>query len=128
MNIADVSGYEKLMPMVKVDTGESVGALVMVSHIHLFGVSIVFYLLGRIFILSEMQAWPKRAIVALPFMAIAMDIGSWWLTRYADIFSYIVIIGGGVMGISFALQAFISLYQMWLYKPKTLNSKQEALS
>lgn len=118
LNVADLSSYEKLAPMIKVDTGVPIGALVRVSHIHLFGVSIVFYLLGKIFILSEMPAWLKRTIVAIPFIAIAMDIGSWWLTRYAHIFSYTVLVGGGLMGISFALQSFISLYQMWLYKPR----------
>lgn len=121
LDIPDLSSYEKLMPMVQVDTGESFGVLVKVSHIHLFGVSIMFYLLGRIFILSEMPAWLKRTIVAIPFIAIVMDIGSWWLTRYANIFSYTVLIGGGLTGVSFAIQAFTSLYQMWIYKPKTQN-------
>jgi len=69
---------------------------------------------GRIFILTEMRPWLKRTMVAVPFAAIAMDIGSWWFTRYAaGFFAYTVIIGGALMGLSFA-----SLYQMWLYKPK----------
>lgn len=121
MGLPDLSSYEQLMPMVQMDTGESFGSLVKVSHIHLFGVSIVFYLLGRIFILSEMPPWLKRAIVAIPFLAIVMDIGSWWLTRYANVFAYAVMIGGALTGVSFAIQAFTSLYQMWIYKPKNHN-------
>ena len=119
MNIPDLTSYEKVMDLVKVnDNAPPFGALVRVSHIHLFGLSFIFYLLGRIFILSEMPLWLKRTIVAVPFISIAMDIGSWWFTRYAHIFSYTVLIGGTLMGFSFAVQSLVSLYQMWLYKPK----------
>jgi len=117
IGIPDLSGYEKVMKLVKVDTGEAFGSLVRVSHIHLFGLGIIFYLLGRIFILSEMPVWIKRVIVVIPFASIAMDIGSWWFTKYSvNPFAYVVMIGGGLMGLSFAFQAFFSLYQMWFYK------------
>lgn len=116
----ELTSYEKVMELVVMDTGESFSTLARVSHIHLFGTGILFYLLGRIFILTEMKPWLKRTVVAVPFVAIAVDIGSWWFTRYAaGVFAYPVIIGGALMGLSFAFQAFMSLYQMWLYKPKT---------
>lgn len=119
MGIPDLTEYELVMPLVSgVDTGESVGALVRVSHIHLFGLGLVFYLLGRIFILTEMPVWLKRTIVVTPFASIAVDIGSWWLTKYAHAFAYVVMIGGGLMGLSFAFQALFSLYQMWFLKDR----------
>jgi len=117
--LVELTGYEKVMELVVMDTGESFPALARVSHIHLFGTGILFYLLGRIFILTEIRPWLKRVVVVVPFAAIAMDIGSWWFTRYeARFFAYTVIIGGALMGLSFAFQAFASLYQMWFYKPK----------
>ncbi len=110
--------YEKAAVLAQVDTGEPFATLARVSHIHLFGTSIVFYLLGRIFIMTEIPPWLKRTVVAVPFAAIAMDIGSWWFTRYAaGFFAYTVIIGGALMGLSFAFQSFVSLYQMWFYRP-----------
>jgi hypothetical protein len=118
MNIPDLTGYEGVMTLVRLDTGESVGALVRVSHIHLFGLGIIFYLLGRIFILTEMSVWLKRTIVVIPFAAIAVDIGSWWFTKYAHVFAYTVLISGALMGLSFAFQALYSLYQMWFFKPR----------
>lgn len=118
MTIPDLTDYEKVKAFATGDTGISVGALARVSHIHLFGVTMVFYLLGRIFILVEMQVWLKRTIVAVPFTAIVVDIGSWWLTRYIPAFSYAVLIGGALMGVSLAVQSLVSLYQMWFYRPK----------
>lgn len=118
--LSELTGYDSVMEFVVMDTGESLATLARVSHIHLFGTGILFYLLGRIFILTEMKPWLKRTVVAIPFAAIAMDIGSWWFTRYAaGFFAYTVIAGGALMGLSFAFQTFTSLYQMWFYKPKT---------
>jgi len=116
--IPDLSSYEKIKPLAEADTGMSISALARVSHIHLFGIGMLFFLLGRIFILAEMPPWLKRLIVAVPFVSIALDIGSWWITKYIPVFAYTVIAGGALMGISFAVQALTSLYQMWLYRPK----------
>ncbi len=120
MEIPDLTGYGEVKELVRMDTGESVGVLVRVSHIHLFGLGLVFYLLGRIFILTEIPVWLKRTIVVIPFAAIAVDIGSWWFTKYSvHIFAYTVMIGGGLMGVSFAFQALVSLYQMWFFKDRS---------
>jgi hypothetical protein len=118
LEIPDLTTYGKIKPLAETDIGISIGALARVSHIHLFGIGLLFYLLGRIFILAEMPVWLKRSIVAVPFVSIALDIGSWWLTKYIPVFAYAVIAGGVLMGISFAVQALTSLYQMWFYRPK----------
>ncbi len=58
------------------------------------------------------------SLVAVPFLAIWMDIGSWWFTKHDPIFAYIVIGGGVLMGLSLALQISISLYDMWFARGK----------
>lgn len=116
--IPDLTEYEKIKPLAETDIGISIGALARVSHTHLFGIGLLFYLLGRIFLLAEMPPWLKRSIIAVPFASIALDIGSWWLTKYIPAFAYTVIAGGALMGISFAVQALTSLYQMWFYRPQ----------
>lgn len=119
MNAPNISTYEAILPLVQIDTGESVTSLVRVSHIHLFGLGMIFYLMGRMFLLVEINVTVKRIMVVIPFLAIGVDIGSWWFTKYTQntsVFSYSVIIGGTLMGLSFAFQSFLTLYQMWLYK------------
>jgi hypothetical protein len=126
MGIPDLTGYGLVMELVRVDTGETVGDLVRVSHIHLFGLGFVFYLLGRIFILTEIPVWLKRTVVVIPFAAIAVDIGSWWFTKYAHLFAYAVLIGGALMGLSFAFQALVSLYQMWFFKDRFERTRERS--
>jgi len=119
LNIPDLSTYEAVTALGKIDTGEPIGTLVKVSHIHLFGMSLIFYLLGRIFILAEMPVWLKRTIVVIPFAAILVDIGSWWFTKFTSpFFAYTVMLGGALFSLSFAVQTIVSFYQMWFYKSK----------
>jgi len=86
-----------------------------VSHVHLFGISIVFLLTGAIFSLSETPLWFRISMVVVPYVAILMDIGSWWATKYYDpLFAYIVIGGGVFMGLAMACQILVSLWDMWI--------------
>jgi hypothetical protein len=53
--------------------------------------------------------------VSLPYLAIVLDIGSWWLTKYLDpAFAYVVFIGGAGMGLALTAQIFILLWDMWI--------------
>lgn len=117
MNIPNLTSFDNVSKLVTMDTGDTFPTLVKVSHIHLFGLGLIFYMLGRIFILTEIPVRLKRILVVIPFAAIALDIGSWWFTKYSmNMFAYIVMIGGFMMGVSFAFQSFICLYQMWFFK------------
>jgi hypothetical protein len=99
----------------KVDTGLSLLALARVSHIHLFGISVLFILTGAIFSLSETPIWFRVTVLVVPYLAIVMDIGSWWATKYYNpIFAYIVLFGGAVMGLAMACQILIALWEMWI--------------
>ncbi|MFQ5519603.1 MAG: hypothetical protein ACE5E3_06350, partial [Mariprofundus sp.] len=59
----------------------------------------------------------KRITVIIPFLAILIDILSWYITKFIPGFSFVVVISGGLMGLSLAVQILVSLYQMWIYKP-----------
>lgn len=71
-------------------------------------------LTGIIFALSEINQSFRLIIIALPFLAIWVDIFSWWFTKYQPLFAYTVIIGGAFLGIALAVQIFISFYEMWI--------------
>jgi len=97
--------------------GASLPALVRVSHIHLFGIAFILYFIGRIFLLCHMNPVLKRIIVAIPFLAMFLDIAAWFITRYFPDFAYVVVMAGGLMGLSMGGQILISLYQMWFSAP-----------
>jgi len=120
MGLVPLDSYEKVVELTQMDTGASVQSLARVSHIHLFGIAFILFLVGRIFILCEMPVMVKRVTVAIPFLAMLLDILSWYATKVMPQFAWVVVISGALMGISFMMQIAISLYQMWLYKPKTV--------
>jgi hypothetical protein len=116
-HIPNLNSYENLAAMAQVDTGMSLATLVRVSHIHMFGLTFIFFLMGTIFSHAYVRpVWFKAVIVVLPFLSIIVDVGSWYLTKVDAVFAWTVIVGGGLMGISFAVQWIVSMYQMWFYR------------
>ena len=126
MPAPSLMSYAEVAPYAAVDMGESIKALVRVSHIHLFGMSFIFMLTSLIFAFSETSAMFRAVLIAIPFLAIWLDIGSWWFTKYQPVFAYAVIGGGILMGVSFALQVGISLYEMWFRREGTPSSGHDA--
>lgn len=59
----------------------------------------------------------KAAILALPFVGTLVDIGGMWLTRFVwPPLAVLVIVGGSLFALGYALIAAISLHQLWVRK------------
>lgn len=113
LSVPPLTTYAEVSPYTSLDVGQSLKSLVRVSHIHLFGMSFIFMLTSLMFVFSETAVGLRALLVSVPFLAIWMDIGSWWFTKNEPIFAYAVIAGGALMGLSLALQIGISLVEMW---------------
>lgn len=96
--------------------GASLPALVRVSHIHLFGIAFILFFIGRIFLLCEINIYVKRIAVVIPFLAMLLDVMSWFITKNISQFAYVVVFSGALMGISMGVQILLSIYQMWFYQ------------
>lgn len=117
-HLSNLVGYENLQTVVAQDTGKPFHTLVRVSHIHLFGVTFIFFIVGFIFSHAWVRpVWLKSTIMFLPFVCILADVSSWYFTKLFSGFAWVVLIAGGLMGLSFATMWFISMYQIWFYKP-----------
>ena len=116
-HIPNLRGYDNLVKMAEFDHGMDIFTLVRVSHIHLFGITFIFFIVGSIFCHSYIRPlWLKCIILVVPFLAIVFDIGSWYLTKIFPPFAWVVMISGVFMGFAFATQWLVSIYQMWFYK------------
>jgi hypothetical protein len=115
-NLPDFSTYAGIHEVSKVDTGMSVASLLKLSHIHLLGISMLLFIIGFIFIQAEINVWFKRFLVVSPMLAVFIDVASWFLTKWDDHYAIVVIVAGGILGLSMALQILISLYQIWFLK------------
>jgi len=113
-HLPNLNGYDNLKKVTERDTGASISTLVRVSHIHLFGLSFIFFIVGLIFSHAYVRPiWLKCVVVALPFAAVVMDVSSWYFTKLFHPFAYIVMAGGGLMGLCFAFMWVVSMYQLW---------------
>lgn len=116
-NLPNLTGYDNVQKVSVIDTGVSTVSLVRVSHIHLFGLCFIFFILGIIFTHSYVKRHVlKCVVIAAPFVAIIMDIASWWLTKVSTPFAYMVMFGGALMALSFAYQWTVSMYQLWFFR------------
>jgi hypothetical protein len=108
--------YEGISKVVAKDTGATIPTLVRVSHIHLFGITFIFFIVSSIFAHAYMRPlWLKCVVIVLPFLSILTDIFSWYLTKYFPGFAWFIIGSGALMGISFTIQWVVSMWQMWFY-------------
>ncbi|MEQ1526769.1 MAG: hypothetical protein ABL902_07635 [Gallionella sp.] len=116
MNLPDLDSYEGIHKFAEVDMGMSLASLLKLSHIHLFGISILLFVLGFIFIQSEVNVHFKRFLVVSPMVAVFIDVLSWFLTKWDSHYAIVVIVAGALLGFSMAAQILISLYQIWFLK------------
>ncbi len=116
-HLSNLAGYDNVKKTTEQDTGADVFTLVRVSHIHLFGMTFMFFLMGQIFSHAYVRpVWLKASIVVLPFIAIALDVSSWYFIKIYKPFAAVTMLGGGLMAFSFTFMGVVSMYQMWLGK------------
>jgi hypothetical protein len=111
-NLRDYTTYEGIIPVATVDHGMSIETLVKLSHIHLFGIGLVTFVLGFVFCFSALPAWLKNVVIVAPFFAMVIDIATWYLTKWDPVFAYTVVVSGLILGSAWGIQIFVSLYQI----------------
>ncbi len=116
-SLPDLTNYAGVAEVAHSD-GKPIPALIRVSHIHLFGIAFILFFVGKIFILCHMNVYVKRIAVVIPFVAMLLDVLSWFITKSIPEFAYVVVGCGALMGFSMGMQIVVSIYQMWFYKQK----------
>lgn len=84
------------------------------THIHLFGMNIIFILLGGVTIFLNVGSVFKAWLVVLPFVGVVVDIGAMWLKAYfSPVFFWLHVPGGGLFGVVFLYVFFRGMSEMW---------------
>jgi hypothetical protein len=113
--LANITDKTVMDQMTKHDEGASYATLTRVSHIHLFGISFIFFFVGWIFTYATgFSSLTKAILIFTPFGFLIVDIASWWLTKMNPNFAWLVIIGGFGYSLASTVMIFSSLYQMWI--------------
>ncbi len=117
-HIPNLTGYDNVKKMASLNTGTPIADLIRVAHIHLFGITLIFFVMGLIFSHAYVRPiWFKCAVIATPFVATVSDIGSWFFTKLYHPFAWVVIGGGALMAACFAFMWAVSMYQLWFSRP-----------
>ena len=124
-HLPNFSNYDGVAKVAAKDEGMNLHTLVRVSHIHLFSITFIFFIVGYIFTHAYVRpTWIKCVLVAAPFVVLLTDVASWYLTKVWAGFAWMVIISGAIMGMSFAAMWVISMWQMWFGKvPAEVSEK-----
>jgi len=116
-HLSNLDGFENIQEVVAVDTGADLFTLVRVSHIHLFGLTFIFFIMGFIFSHAYVRpVWLKSLVIITPFLGVSVDVLGWYATKVYTQFAWVVLIAGAFNGLSFAIMWVVSMYQMWIYK------------
>ncbi len=96
--------------------GPGVGYVTLMSlaHIHMMGLSVVFFMVGFIFVHSSFPTPWKVGLSVLPFCAFLVDVSGWFLTKLNEDWVYLVLFGGGLFVTAVAAMILLSLYEIWL--------------
>jgi len=125
-HLTNLDGWENLSATVAQNTGADLNTLVRVSHIHLFGLTFIFFIMGFIFSHAYLRpVWLKIVMILAPFLGVAMDVLGWYVTKVFTPFAWVVLLAGVINGLSFAVMWVICMYQMWLYRlPDHVRNRQ----
>lgn len=125
-HLVNIGGYDNLKKVTEKDSGATISTLVRVSHIHLFGVTFIFFFVGLMF--SHAYVRPvglKCAIIAFPYLAIMVDVSSWYIIKLFHPFVFVEMAAGMLMAACFGLMWIITMYQLWLMKPPAIVAQRE---
>ena len=83
------------------------------THIHLFGINMIFIFMGVITIFLNISIRARTWLVILPFIGVLVDIAAMWLKGHiSPAFFWLHIPGGGLFGITFAIVSARAFWEM----------------
>ena len=84
------------------------------THIHIFGMNMIFIFMGGIAVFLKMRTKWKTLLVVLPFAGILIDIATMWLKAFVSpAFFWLHIPGGGLFGFAFFYVSLRAFWEMW---------------
>ncbi len=95
---------------------QSLGHLLLVSHIHMLAIPVYTLILGLLFLLTRLPETARNWVAVAPMFALVADFGAWWLARFVEGFVLIIPAAGAIYGLGIGVQILIILASMWLGK------------
>jgi len=104
-NFQDVSAFT--------EAGYSWNKMAKSAHIHLFGIAFIILPLALLMAQTAFHSTVKNGLITVAWLALWLDIASWWLSKYSVIFVYSIVVAGGIELSAIALMCLLGLYFLW---------------
>ena len=91
-----------------------ISELLTTTHNHIISMTFIFFIMGGIFYFNSIiTGFWKRFFIAEPFFSIFATFGGIWLIRFShSSFSYLVMVSGILMYLSFFIMAWTIIYEL----------------
>jgi hypothetical protein len=84
------------------------------THIHLFGMSMIFIFVGAITLFLDLTAKTRAWLIVLPFVGVLVDIAAVWLKGYiSPAFFWLHVFAGALFGTIFIFVSIRASWEMW---------------
>ena len=84
------------------------------THIHLFGINMIFIFMGGITLFLDLSAKSRSWLIGLPFLGVIIDIAAMWLKAFVSpAFFWLHLPGGLLFGVIFLYVTLRALWEMW---------------
>ena len=101
---------------------KNLNALLEETHFHAFTMSVVFLILGHLFLATSLWRCAKLFFILTTFFAQMFDIAGSWLTRLlSPNFAYLLMVAWVGLWIGYAGMILLPLYEMWLARLSKLE-------
>lgn len=89
-------------------------------HNHIISLSVIFFIIGFIFYFSSIISNQLKLFFMLePFISVVITFsGIWLLWETSQLFSWLVLVSGILMGLSYAAMVILILVELWILKTK----------
>lgn len=92
------------------------------THIHLFGMSMIFIFLGAVTVFLDVSVRVRGWLIALPFVGVVVDIAAMWLKAFVSpVFFWLHIPGGGLFAGIFLYVFCKGMAEMWYRVPTPIT-------
>ncbi|WP_432470969.1 hypothetical protein [Amphritea sp. HPY] len=109
------SSYEDIVQYT--DAGYSWTAMAKSAHIHLFGIAVFLIIVSLVMAFSSYVTWVKTLLISAGWVALWMDIASWWLAKFFSGFAYVIAAAGSVEIGAVCAMSGLCLLDMWFRLP-----------
>lgn len=98
-----------------------------VSHMHLFSVPVVFFILGHAFLMTTLPERTKLSVVGISLAAVFLSIGTPWLIRFGSgAMGWVKVAADLTLAGTLLIMVIYPLYEMWWKPPVHVHRKPGA--